>query len=38
MPWVVIIGLLSIDKTERLVFMGELVVIIKIKTKSQRFN
>jgi hypothetical protein len=38
MPWVVIIGLLSIGITERQVFMGELVVIIKIKTKSQRFN
>lgn len=38
MPWVVTIGLLSIGITERLVFMGELVVIVKIKTKSQRFN
>ena len=33
MPWVVTIGLLCIDKTERLVFMGELVVIVKIKRK-----
>jgi hypothetical protein len=38
MLWVVIIGLLSIDKTEWQVFMGELVVIVKIKTKSQCFN
>jgi len=38
MPWVVIIGLLSIGITERLVFMGEFIAIVKIKTKSQRFN